>query len=93
VRSPKSTRASPNIGLRCCWGELAGAKHQHVLATSEYRPLSFRFRFIDQHTHRDVVDEVSRGNSDHRHGFVFPHVHDLPRDDFARLRFETNGGA
>jgi len=55
--------------------------------------MSFRCPFIDQHTRRHVVDEVSRRNSDHRRGFVFPHVHDLPRDDFAGLRSEANGRA
>jgi hypothetical protein len=47
----------PTTGLLLRSGELAEAKHQHVLATSEYSPLSFRFRFIDQHTGWNVIDE------------------------------------
>jgi hypothetical protein len=42
---------------------------------------------------RDVVNQLAGRDSDHRHGFFFPDVHDLPGDDFARLRFETNGCA
>jgi hypothetical protein len=55
--------------------------------------MSFRCPFIDQHTRRNVVDQVSRRNPNHRHGFFFPEMHDLPRDDFARLRSEANGRA
>jgi hypothetical protein len=47
---------------------------------------SLRLRLIDQHTRRNVVNEIARCNADHPHGFFFPHVHDLPGDDFAALR-------
>ena len=30
--------------------------------------------FIGQHTHRNIVDEVPRRNTDHRHRFVFPQM-------------------
>jgi len=37
---------------------------KHVPATSQYRPLSFRFRFID-HTHRNVINELAGRNAHH----------------------------
>jgi hypothetical protein len=55
--------------------------------------VGFRFCFIDQHLCRDIVDEIARGNSDHRHGFFFPHVYDTALDNFAGVYAETNGRA
>jgi hypothetical protein len=51
------------------------------------------FRFIDQHTRRNVVDEIARRNSDHRHGFFIPQMYDTAFDNFAGLRFEADGRA
>ncbi len=53
--------------------------------------LSFRFLFIDQHTRRNVVDEIDRRNSHHRHRFFIPQMDNTAFDNFAGLRSETNG--
>jgi hypothetical protein len=54
--------------------------------------MSFRFCFIDQHTLRNIVDEIARCNSDQLHAFFFPQMYDLPFDNFTRMHAETARG-
>jgi hypothetical protein len=55
--------------------------------------LLFRFPFIGQHTHGNVINKIAGRNADHQHGFVLPHVYDLAFDNFTGLNLESNGRA
>ena len=54
---------------------------------------SFRFRFIDQHTRWNVVNEIARCNSDQLHAFFFPEIYDRPFDNFTGMYTEMDGRA
>ena len=56
---------------------------------SQNRP-SFRFRPIDQHTRRNVVDEVSRRNPDYLHRLFSPDVDRTAFNNFTRMHAEPN---